>query len=154
MIEVHERFEVPSDPRTVWGVISNPSEVVSCVPGASLGEQHADGSYDAGLTVKFGPTRVTFRARVTLQLDDATLTGQLTAQGKDNQGGTRMKTGMTFQVAPEGSGSSVAGDGQVELSGRLAGMIEGGASLVVKRISNEFARNLADRCAATYTSRR
>jgi carbon monoxide dehydrogenase subunit G len=154
MIEVHERFEVASDPRTVWGVISNPSEVVSCVPGASLGEQHEDGSYDAGLTVKFGPTRVTFRARVTLELDDATMTGRLTAQGKDNQGGTRMKTAMTFQVAPEGSGSSVAGDGQVELSGRLAGMIEGGASIVVKRMSNEFARNLADRCAATYTSRR
>jgi carbon monoxide dehydrogenase subunit G len=154
MIEVHERFEVPSDPQTVWAVISNPREVVSCVPGASLGEQHEDGSYDAGLTVKFGPTRVTFRARVTLDLDEATMTGRLTAQGKDNQGGTRMKTGMTFRVAPEGAGASVAGDGQVELSGRLAGMIEGGASVVVKRMSNEFAKNLADRCAATYTSRR
>jgi carbon monoxide dehydrogenase subunit G len=147
VIEVHERFEVPSDPRTVWAVVSDPGEVVSCVPGASLGEQHDDGSYDAGLTVKFGPTRVTFRARVTLELDDATRTGRLTAQGKDSQGGTRMKTAMTFQVAPAGVGSSVAGDGQVELSGRLAGMIEGGASILVKRMSSEFASNLAKRCA-------
>ena len=147
MIEVHERFEVPSDPPTVWRVISDPSEVVSCVPGASLGEQHEDGSYDAGLTVKFGPTRVTFRARVRLELDDPTMTGHMTAQGKDNQGGTRMKTGMTFRVAPAGAGSSVAGDGQVELSGRLAGMIEGGASILVKRMSSEFATNLANRCA-------
>jgi uncharacterized protein len=132
----------------VWGVISDPGEVVSCVPGASLGEQHEDGSYDAALTVKFGPTRVAFRARVTLELDDSRMTGHLTAQGKDNQGGTRMKTGMTFQVAPADAGSSVVGDGQVELSGRLAGMIEGGASLVVKRMSSEFAANLAKRCAA------
>ena len=131
----------------MWRIVSNPSEVVSCVPGASLGEQHDDGSYDAGLTVKFGPTRVTFRARVTLEIDDPSMTGHLTAQGKDNQGGTRMKTSMTFRVAPAGSGSSVAGDGQVELSGRLAGMIEGGASLVVKRMASEFASNLANRCA-------
>ena len=147
MIEVHERFDVPSDPQTVWEVLSNPHEVVGCVPGASLGEQYEDGSYDGSLTVKFGPTRVTFRARVSLELDDPTMTGHMTAQGKDNQGGTRMKTGMSFNVTPQGSGSSVATDGQVEISGRLAGMIEGGASIVVNRMSSEFARNLAKRCA-------
>jgi carbon monoxide dehydrogenase subunit G len=152
MIEVHERFEVPSDPKTVWGIISNPNEVVSCVPGASLGQQQEDGSYDGSLTVKFGPTRVTFNVRVFLELDDATMTGRVTAQGKDTQGGTRIKPSMKFTVAPQGSGSSVAGDGDVEITGRLAGMIEGGASLVVKRMSSEFAKNLQKRCAEVTVS--
>ena len=152
MIAVHERFDVPSDPRTVWKVLSKPHEVVGCVPGASLGEQHEDGSYDGSLTVKFGPTRVTFRARVSLELDDATMTGRMTAQGKDSQGGTRMKTGVSFNVTPHGPGSSVVSDGQVEISGRLAGIIEGGASMVVNRLSSEFASNLAKRCAVEAAS--
>ena len=148
MIDIHERFDVPSEPLRVWAIISDPHEVVGCVPGASLGEQAADGSYDGGLTVKFGPAKVTFHARVSLDLEDADMVGKLVAQGKDNQGGTRIKSGMTFKVAEQGSGSSVQIDGDVEISGRLAGMIEGGASIVVTRMSNEFAENLAKRCAA------
>ena len=41
MINVHQSFGVPSEPRTVWEVISDPEAVVGCVPGASLGEQSA-----------------------------------------------------------------------------------------------------------------
>ena len=147
MIEVHEHFEVPADSRTVWSIVSNPRDVVSCVPGAALGKQNEDGSYDGSLTVKFGPATVTFNVTVRVETDDATMTGRVSAKGKDTLGGTRIKPSMTFKVAPAGSGSSVAGDGDVEISGRLAGMIEGGASVVVKKMSSEFARNLEKRLA-------
>jgi carbon monoxide dehydrogenase subunit G len=147
MIDVHEHFAVPADPRTVWSIVSNPREVVSCVPGATLGNQNEDGSYDGSLTVKFGPVTVTFNVKVLVETDDATMTGQVSAQGKDTQGGTRIRPSMTFKVAPEGAGASVAGDGKVEISGRLAGMIEGGAAIVVKKMSSEFAKNLEKRCA-------
>jgi carbon monoxide dehydrogenase subunit G len=147
VIEVHERFDVPSDARTVWAVLSNPEAVVGCVPGACLGERHEDGSYDGSLAVKFGPVRVTFTAQVWLELDDAAMTGRLTAQGRDSQGGTRIKPEILFKVASGGAGSTVAIDGGVDILGRLAGMIEGGASAVVRRMSSEFAGNLAERCA-------
>lgn len=148
MIGIHESFGVPSDPRTVWGVISDPRAVVSCVPGASLGEQQEDGSLDASVTVKFGPVKVTFHARVTLELDPAAMVGHVTARGKDNQGGTRVMSTMTVEVTDEAkSGSTVAIDGEVEIYGKLAGLIEGGASIVVKRMSSEFADSLAKRCA-------
>jgi carbon monoxide dehydrogenase subunit G len=121
--------------------------VVGCVPGAALTAEHEDGSFDGTMTVSFGPTKVTFKARVSLELDNDAMKGNVPARGKDTQGGTRMKTSLTFTVAPEGSGSSVVSDGQVELTGPLSSMIEGGASVVVKRMSSEFASNLAKRCA-------
>jgi len=149
MIAIHERFSVSSDRRTVWGVISDPWAVASCVPGASLGERQEDGSLDASLAVKFGPVKVTFHARVTLELDDAAMVGHVTARGKDNQGGTRFTSTMTFEVMDEAeSGSTVAIDGEVEISGKLAGLIESGASIVVSRMSSEFADSLAKRCAS------
>ena len=45
------------------------------------------------------------------------------------------------------SSSSLSIDGTVEALGRLASLIEGGAGLVVKRTSGEFAERLAARCS-------
>jgi carbon monoxide dehydrogenase subunit G len=151
MIEVNERIEVPSAPRIVWGLLSDPRAVVGCVPGAALGDEQEDGSYDATLTVKFGPTKVTFRARVALELDPATMTGHVTAKGKDSIGGTRVQATMKFSVVEQtdSPGSVVPITSEVEISGRLASLIESGAKLVVKRMVGEFTGRLAERCAGS-----
>lgn len=151
MIEVNEQIEVDSDPQSVWNLLSNPREVVGCVSGASLGEQQEDGSYDAAITVKFGPAKVAFRAKVDLELDPATKSGNVSSRGKDNQGGTRFNTKMSFKVVertdPPGTIIPIAA--QVDITGKLASLIETGASLVVKRMTKDFSEQLAARFAGT-----
>jgi uncharacterized protein len=149
MIEIRERFDVPSAPDRVWEILSDPHAVVECVPGASIVGQEDDGTLDAKVMVKFGPTRVNFGVRAKLELDEPAHQGHIMAQGKDSIGGTRMRSTATFGVVPgpDGSGSRVSIDGKVEVSGRLASLIEGGASIVVKRMSGEFAERLAARCS-------
>ena len=149
MIEISECLEVPAAPRVVWDVLSDPRAVVDCVPGAKLGDRLEDGSYDTTMTVKFGPAKVTFRAKVALELDGAAMIGQVSSRGRDDQGGTRVKTTMIFKVvAGQAPGSSaVPIDAQVEISGRLASLVESGAALVVKRMTDEFTERLAGRCA-------
>lgn len=149
MIEVNEQVEVPSAPRIVWDLLSDPHAVVACVPGAALGDEHEDGSFDASVTIKFGPARVTFHARVALELDAATMVGHVTSKGKDKQGGTRFHAAMSFRVAEqaEQAGSMIPIEAKVEIFGRLALLVEGGAALVVKRMTNEFSERLAARCA-------
>lgn len=147
MIEVSERIEVPAAPRAVWDLLSDPCAVVECVPGAQLGEKQEDGSYDATLTVKFGPAKVTFRSRFTLELNLPEMSGQVASRGKDHQGGTRVTTRMTFRVVegqtPESSAIPIAA--QVEIAGKLASLVESGANLVVKRMTREFSERLAAR---------
>jgi uncharacterized protein len=123
--------------------------VVGCVPGAALGEEHEDGSFDGSLTVKFGPARVTFRARIELELDEASMVGRVSSRGKDTQGGTRFRTSMTFRVVDGGEqqGSTVVTEGETEIGGKLAGLVEAGAKLVVKRLTAEFSQRLAARCS-------
>ncbi len=148
MIEVNERIEVASTPRTVWDLLSDPRAVIDCVPGATLGEQHEDGSFGATLTVKFGPAKVTFKAKVALEMDPAAMTGRVDARGRDNQGGTRVHAKMTFgveQSQPQGAAIPIAA--QVEISGRLATLVESGANFVVKRMTSEFTERVAARCA-------
>ena len=150
MIEVNERIEVPSPPQVVWNLLSDPKAVVECVPGAALGERQEDGSYDATLVVKFGPAKVTFRTKVSIEYDGAALGGRVSSRGKDNQGGTRVKTTMNFKVvdgtAP--GSSAIPFDAQVEISGKLASLVEGGANLVVKHMTKEFSERLAAKLGA------
>ena len=148
MIEINERFEVPgAQPRAVWDLLSDPNDVVNCVPGATLGEKHEDGSFDGGITVKFGPARVTFKARIELELDEAAMTGSVTARGKDTQGGTRFRATMAFNVKESEAepGTTVVITGENEITGKLAGIVEAGAKIVIKRMSSEFAENLQAR---------
>jgi len=151
MIEINEKFDVPgAAPRAVWDLLSDPHDVVGCVPGAALGEEHEDGSFDGSLTVKFGPARVTFRARIELELNEEAMTGRVTSRGKDSQGGTRFRAAMGFRVVEQADppGASVLIEGETEISGKLAGVVESGAKIVIRRMSAEFAENLAARCAA------
>lgn len=153
MIEVHERFDVPADPDTVWPLVSTPEEVVKLIPGAVLHEQHEDGSYSGAMAVQFGPARVSFNAQVMFERDDDAMIGRVTGRGKDSSGGTRARMAFTFNVSKkEGGGSSVAGDGEVDIKGPLAGMIEAGATVVIKRMLAEFSKRLAERCSDGGTS--
>ena len=148
MISVRERFEVPSDPATVWRIVANPDEIVPCIPGAVLEERHDDGSYSGSIIVQFGPAKVKFKARVTYEADHVAKVGRVVGRGKDTAGGTRADMNFSFSVCECDSGTSVSGDGEMDIKGPLASMIEAGASVVVKRMLAEFSSNLAARCGA------
>jgi carbon monoxide dehydrogenase subunit G len=147
MIEVDERFEVPAPPPAVWSVLADPYAVVGCVPGAAIVSRADDGALETTLTVKFGPLSVVFQARAVLDLNHDQMRGQLSARGRDKQGGARFLASAAFNVTPVELGSIVATHGGVDISGRLASVIEGGADLVVKRMSAQFADCLRARLA-------
>jgi uncharacterized protein len=146
VIEVNEQFEVAAPPDVVWRILAEPYAVVGCVPGAAIVSENADGSLETSLGVKFGPLTVTFQAHAELSLDAAMMHGQISARGKDKQGGARFQAVASFDVASTPDGSLVTTRGEVDISGRLASLIEGGASVVVTRMSNDFAACLRTRC--------
>ncbi|MFS8201209.1 SRPBCC family protein [Streptomyces sp. CWNU-52B] len=151
MISITDEIAVPSPPRRVWEVISDPSEVVGCIGGAELGPSHEDGSFDGSLAIRFGGIRVRFAARITLDLDEPAHEGRLSARGSDGQGATRFNAHATFRVA-EGDApgtSRIHVDGEIKLNGKLAKLIESGAGAVVSRMTKEFSDQLVQRCAAT-----
>lgn len=151
MISIAEEIAVPSPPHRVWEIVSNPSEVVACINGAELGEAHDDGSFDGTLVVKFGAMKVSFAARVALDLTESDREGRLSARGKDGQGGTRFAARAKFRVTEgEGPGDArVSVLGEVQLNGRLAPLVESGAGAMVSRMTREFSAELIQRCAGT-----
>lgn len=148
MIEIKEEFEVAARPDLVWKIISDPYQVVGCVPGAELAGQKEDGSYEGSVGVKFGPTRIAFQTIVTLELNHESRSGKLSSMATDKRGGTRSKASTSFSVAEAaGPGSKISMQSDVEISGPLANLVENGAQFVIKRIVAEFATRLAAKCA-------
>ncbi len=150
MIEVNERIEVSASPRAVWEILSDPRAVVECVEGAELGEKQEDGSYDATLVVKFGPARVSFKAKVAVEYDSASMSGSVLARGKEGIGGTRVQSSMKFSVTGQDDppSATVPITAEVEISGKLASLIETGANLVTKRMVADFTEKLTARVTA------
>ena len=151
MIEVNQRIDVASSPQAVWAILSDPAAVVACVEGAALGDQQDDGSFDAKMSVKFGPAKVSFNANVLVEYDEANKSGNVTARGKDSISGTKFRTTMQFKVEGQDAPpqTAVPIKAECELSGRLAHLIESGANLVIKRMTASFAEKLAERCGGT-----
>ncbi|MBO0691719.1 MAG: alpha/beta fold hydrolase [Acidimicrobiaceae bacterium] len=154
MIEINERFQVAATPHDVYAVLSDPKAVVECVAGAELGDHHEDGSFDGSITIKFGALRIAFKGRVSLELDEGSYRGTMKARGRDAQGGTRFQCQAMFEVASDdgGEASIVTATGEVELSGKLASVIEGAANAVVERMSQDFVSALSVRCASGATA--
>lgn len=149
MITINETVVLPATSSEVWAVLSDPYQVINCVADAEILAENPDGTYDGKLTVRFGPMRVNFKARVELQLDPENHSGNIVAQGNDSQGGTRMRTIASFKVLPtdDSGATTVDLNGDVELAGRLAAQIEGAAGSVVKRMTADFAEALKEKLA-------
>ena len=73
----------------------------------------------------------------------------MSSRGKDNQGGTRIKADMNFRVVPrtDAPGTSVLIEAKTEVGGRLASIVESGASLVGKRLGARLAGTPMDKDA-------
>jgi carbon monoxide dehydrogenase subunit G len=148
VISIKEEIAVPSPRPRVWEVVSEPAEVVSCIAGAELGDQHEDGTFDGALVIKFGAIRVKFAARISLELDEAQFEGRLTARGGDGQGATRFQGEAVFRVVegPEPDTTLVLMDGEVTLRGKLASLVESGATVVTSRMTKDFTAKLIAKC--------
>jgi carbon monoxide dehydrogenase subunit G len=146
VITIDERIKVAASADTVWSIMSDPDQLVGCLPGAALGDAHEDGSFDGSLEVPFGPLKIRFKARIRLDLDEVARTGTLTATGIEPYGGTRILTTASFALAEDEPGSTlVILNGHIEIKGGMAGMIEGGASAVTWRLTDQFAECLAQK---------
>lgn len=148
MIEISEDIEVAYPVPLVWQLVSDPKVVVSCIAGASIGDEAEDGYFPARILIKSGALRVGFTSKFRVDFDENSLTGTVVATSKDSHGGTRAKTTANFEVVESGRQNSVVRmRGQVDLSGKLASIIEASAGVVVKRMMREFIAEFVKKCA-------
>ena len=74
---------------TGWPLLTDPVLVASCIPGATLAAAAEPGVFQGTLTVKFGPTVVTFRGEARINFDHGARRCTIEGRGLDQRGVSR-----------------------------------------------------------------
>ncbi len=144
-LKLDEHLDVPVALDHMWSLITDPSAVVSCMPGASLTGVNDDGSLSGTLVTKFGPTTVKFQGKVILQFDHDAHVGRLEARGGDMRGRTKAAAVVSFRLAPlDGARETqVSIDAVIDVAGGLAPFVRTGGIHLTRRMLQDFSANLS-----------
>lgn len=148
-MNINEEFVVSSSPDTVWEAFQDIPSVAQCLPGAELLGENADGSYQGKLSVKLGPMTAAFDGKATVTPDHDNMTASIEGKGVDKRGGSRGQMKVAYRIQPEGSGSKVFVDADINLSGPAAQFGRTGLiNEMSKRLIDEFVQCLEAKLVA------
>ena len=114
-MEFDNSFEVPLKPAEAWTVLMDIRRIAPCMPGAELTEVVDEKNYKGKVGVRLGPVALAFAGLVTFEeIDDASRTARVKAQGTDSKGRGGANALASFRVedAPGGGSKNVPVYGQ------------------------------------------
>lgn len=118
---INKTFVVEEPIDKVWATLTNPAQVVTCVPGASLTNQIDDDNFEGAVTLKFGPIKASYNGKITFEernADDYKMVMKGAGTDAKGKGGADMiMTGLLTEV--EG-GTEVNANMDVTVTGMLA----------------------------------
>ena len=147
MPELTEQTRIPAPLSTVWPLLSDPTTVASCIPGAELSPQTEPGVWRGSVRVRFGPTVATFRGEATLAFDHDAHRCTIEGRGIDQRGASRALSSGTVVATAEGAETLLSVQGSFNVSGPLETFANAGGVHVARALLTEFAANMAKRAA-------
>jgi len=145
-MKIKNQFRVPVPVERAWLELNDVPKVATCAPGAELLEQKPDGSYDGSVSVKLGPVALSFRGTLVYKERDESK-HRVVAEAAGNEARARgtARALVTFVLSPDGTGTRVDVDTDVQLAGSIAQYGRGAALIqsTAQVLMDEFARNFA-----------
>ncbi|MEO7221297.1 MAG: SRPBCC family protein [Devosia sp.] len=143
-IKIEEIFVIDAPVDEVWAFISDPTKVVTCLPGAELVKVVDDKTYEGKVKVKVGPIVAQYKGVARIEeLDAVARTIRVVGEGKEMAGAGLAKAGMVgaVEATPEG-GARVSVNADVDIKGKLAQFGGGLIQEVARQIFKQFADNV------------
>ena len=75
---ISKQFSLEEPIDKVWAALSNPVEISSCVPGASITDQIDEKNYKGEVSLKFGPVKSKYDGQITIEESDDVNLKQIT----------------------------------------------------------------------------
>jgi carbon monoxide dehydrogenase subunit G len=140
-------FSVPGKPADVIRRFSDVPRMATCMPGAVLEAQNEDGSWPGGMVVSFGPKKIKFSGRATVDFDYDNLTGSVHGRGSADMRAARIGVKVSFALREDTTAATpttiVKIVSDAELGGVLADFARTGGIAVANAIMADFARRAA-----------
>ncbi|MEM7105921.1 MAG: SRPBCC family protein [Bacteroidota bacterium] len=147
--KITKEFEIDQPIGTVWTSLSNPEDVVTCVPGASITEKIDDKNYKGQVVTRFGPVKATYNGDIEIvELDEANHTMRLKGKGLDSKGKGSADMIMVGTLSPEGEGTKVHFDMDITIVGTLAQFGSRLINDVSQQLIGQFVESFRDKLTA------
>jgi carbon monoxide dehydrogenase subunit G len=147
-VRIEKTFEAGEPIDAVWALLSDPRNVVSCVPGAKITETVDDRTFKGAISVKVGPSLTEYKGEVKIvRLEEHEHLLELEGRGQDvrGKGGASMKMTGTLQ-ALDGGGTRVVAVTEVNVVGLLAQfggrMLTDVSDVIFKQFTERFQEKL------------
>jgi uncharacterized protein len=133
-LRIEKTFHASEPIEKVWSLLSDPSKVASCVPGAQITEKIDDKTYKGSISVKVGPSVTDYKGEVQiLRLDPQNHEIEIQGKGQDVRGRGSASMTMTGKLATiDGGATQVTSTSEVNVVGILAQM----GARVITEVSN------------------
>jgi len=139
-IEDQFRVDVPVD--EAWKVLLDVERIAPCMPGAQLQEVEGD-EYRGIVKVKVGPITAQYKGVAKIvEADESTHKVVLHAEGRDTRGQGTASATVTATLTPDGDGTIVAIDTDLNVTGKVAQFGRGVMADVSSKLLGQFAQNL------------
>jgi len=148
-IEIGERFSVEAPIDAVWRFVSDPTQLVTCMPGASLDEVVDERTFKGSVRVKLGAVSSSYQGTAELaEVDDSAYVVRVVAKGREKGGGTARGTLLSRLEQNPGGSTEVIVEGELDLTGRVMQMGRGMIAGVSHELFKEFAASAKRRLEA------
>lgn len=146
---IQDQFDVPAPIDAVWRYLLDVELVAPCAPGAELTEVVDERTWKGKVVVKLGPISMVFAGTVVIQeRDEQAHRVVLRATGREQQGRGAATAVVTSTLQPIDTGTRVAFDTDLTLTGLAAQFGRGMVGDICGRMTNQFAACLQSNIAA------
>ena len=139
-IRIEEVFDIQAPPARVWAYLTDPRQVVHCLPGAELTSVQDETTFLGKVKVKVGPIVTAYAGKVILTgRDDANRIVSMVGEGRESGGTGSAKMTMTSTVSEVAGGTTqVRVVADVDIVGRIAQFGRGMIESVNKQMFRQF----------------
>lgn len=136
-----KEFEIDQPMDVVWKSLSDPADIVTCVPGASITEKIDDKNYKGEVIAKFGPIKASYNGDIEIvEMDHDKKAMTLKGKGLDSKG-----KGSADMIM-NGTLSEVDGKTKVsfKMDVTIVGMLAQFGSRLINDVSDQLLNQFVD----------
>jgi len=140
-LRFEETFELHAPVDRTWRYLSDPRQIVNCLPGAELTEVESNETFLGRVRVKVGPITTAYDGRVTITgRDDAEHVVSMVGVGREQSGSGSAKMTMTSRLIPlADNATKVQVVADVDIVGRASQFGRGMIESVNRQLFKQFA---------------
>jgi carbon monoxide dehydrogenase subunit G len=137
-MKIEDQFRVDVPIEQAWQVLLDVERIAPCMPGAQLQEIEGD-EYRGVVKVKVGPITAQYKgAAKIIEADEAARRIVLKGEGRDTRGQGNASATVTVLLAPDGDGTQVSVDTDLNVTGKVAQFGRGVMADVSSKLLGQF----------------